>query len=58
MFIARIYARIVSGTRGSVKGGEKVNNYGREKVYHRGDEKELIRLPVGVDPEQFWAVRE
>ena len=39
----------------AVKGGEKVDHCGREKVYHRGvDEKKLVRLPVGVDLEQFW----
>ena len=39
-----------------VKGGEKVDHCGGEKVYHWGvDEKELVRLPVGVDLEQLWS---
>ena len=41
-----------------VKGGEKVDHCGGEKMSHRSDEKEIVRLPVGVDPEQLWAVLE
>ena len=34
----------------TVKGGETVD--------HCGGEKELVRVPVGVDPEQLRVVRE